>query len=198
MIDLPEPESDDFSRSTLLEDQRKRWRSGERTPVEAYLQRRPKLGENENLVLDLIYSEVLLREELQEALHADEYVRRFSQHADAIRRLLRLHEELKSHRTTPVITRPDPPGPKQRRRTPPRQLPQIPGYQIVAFIDGGGQGDVYQARHVRLDRPVALKEHATTWLSTPTSSTSRWSTSRVVRSGACSRGRGRPLGPQPS
>ena len=81
MIDLPEPESDDFSRSTLLEDQRKRWRSGERTPVEAYLERRPKLGENENLVLDLIYNEVLLREELQEAPHADEYVRRFPQHA---------------------------------------------------------------------------------------------------------------------
>ena len=157
MIDLPEPESDDFSRSTLLEDQRKRWRSGERTPVEAYLQRRPELGENENLVLDLIYNEVLLREELHEAPHADEYVRRFPQHADAIRRLLTLHEELKSHRTTPVITRPDPPGPKQRRRPPPRQLPQIPGYEIVAFIDGGGQGDVYQARHVRLDRPVALK-----------------------------------------
>src|SRR5438132_607246 len=48
-------------------------------------------------------------------------------------------------------------GTRRRRRSPPRQPPQIPGYEIVAFIDGGGQGDVYQARHVRLDRPVALK-----------------------------------------
>src|SRR5262249_23918147 len=35
--------------------------------------------------------------------------------------------------------------------------PTIPGYEVLGFIGSGGQGDVYQARDVGLDRVVALK-----------------------------------------
>jgi serine/threonine protein kinase len=35
--------------------------------------------------------------------------------------------------------------------------PAIPGYEILGFIGSGGQGDVYRARHIGLDRTVALK-----------------------------------------
>src|SRR5262249_50390935 len=36
-------------------------------------------------------------------------------------------------------------------------LPRIPGYEVEAVLGRGGVGVVYRARHLRLNRPVALK-----------------------------------------
>src|SRR5262245_36876881 len=36
-------------------------------------------------------------------------------------------------------------------------LPQIPGYQVEAVLGRGGMGVVFRARHLRLNRVVALK-----------------------------------------
>src|SRR5262245_66664607 len=36
-------------------------------------------------------------------------------------------------------------------------LPRIPGYEVDAILGRGGMGVVFRARHLRLNRPVALK-----------------------------------------
>src|SRR6516165_12337023 len=36
-------------------------------------------------------------------------------------------------------------------------LPQIPGYEVEAVLGRGGMGIVFRARHLRLNRPVAIK-----------------------------------------
>src|SRR5512138_2240081 len=63
----------------LLEDQRRRWRLGERALVETYLAQHPALRDDTDRLLDLIYNEVLLRERAGEAPQLAEYLGRFPQ-----------------------------------------------------------------------------------------------------------------------
>src|SRR6516225_348479 len=63
--------------AVLRVDQRERWQGGERILVETYFERHPSLRDDEQAALDLIFGEVLLREELSQTPALAEYLERF-------------------------------------------------------------------------------------------------------------------------
>ncbi len=62
-------------------------------------------------------------------------------------------DETRSHSGAPTASRAD--GEARSVSTP--TVPTIPGYVVEQFVASGGQGEVFRARHLKLDRLVALK-----------------------------------------
>src|SRR5438105_67514 len=78
----------------LRQQQLTRWTRGDRVCLEDLLPTFPGLCDNREAVADLIYAEVLLREEHGESPGLQEYQRRFPHLAEQIRRLFSVHEAL--------------------------------------------------------------------------------------------------------
>jgi WD40 repeat protein/serine/threonine protein kinase len=82
----------------LLGKQRQHWEQGERVLVETYLERLRAAGESwldEDGVLDLIYNEIVLREERGDKPGLEEYLGRFPQYAEQLRWQFSVHEGLR-------------------------------------------------------------------------------------------------------
>jgi WD40 repeat protein/serine/threonine protein kinase len=82
----------------LLGKQRQDWERGDRVLVEEYLERLRAGGESwldEEGVLDLLYHEIVLREERGDRPGIDEYRRRFPEHADQLAWQFAVHEGLR-------------------------------------------------------------------------------------------------------
>src|SRR5262245_55054874 len=77
--------------SVLQAEQRAWWERGETPRAEAYLERHPELQSDPDGFLDLIYNEVLLREERGEAPTLNEYLGRFPQFAEQLRAQFEVH-----------------------------------------------------------------------------------------------------------
>ncbi len=83
---------------SLLEQHRQCWRDGERLSVEAFLEKIPRPDLDDDMLLDLIYNEVLLREEHGDSPDLDDYLRRFPQFAGELRSQFDVHRALESGR----------------------------------------------------------------------------------------------------
>jgi hypothetical protein len=71
----------------IAADQYARWQRGERVLAEEYLRLEPRVAANVDAACDVVYGEFLLREDLGEAPELAEYLDRFPELADGLRRL---------------------------------------------------------------------------------------------------------------
>ena len=153
--------------ATILFEQRRLWKNGQRISVEELCLAFQSLGVNDDQRLDLIYQEVLLREQRGERPGVEEYLARFPALADELRLQFALDEVIQEKPADRLQVLPDATGSLDGNRviSPTNGLtdyvapglPVIDGYQMLHRIGQGGMAVVFKARHLKLNRLVANK-----------------------------------------
>ncbi len=133
--------------------------SGDGLATESTLANFKDLSDVQDFVLELAYTEYVLRQELGIVSSADEFRARFPQLGDELTRMLEVdqalnHESLRGAKSRLI-------GSEEELLTATVGSllagSQFGDYQLLNVIGKGGMGIVYRARHIGLKRIVALK-----------------------------------------
>src|SRR5262245_9932426 len=141
----------------------RRIRGGENCSAEEYLARHPELAANPDLGLELIYTEYVVRSELNQHVSYDDWVTRFPQWRSDLEQLIEVHQQIcgdlggSTFVAEQVETKLTPQGVPIVTASPIGTGRRVGNYELVEEIGRGGMGVVYRARQVGLNRHVALK-----------------------------------------
>jgi tetratricopeptide (TPR) repeat protein len=139
----------------ILETHHLDWMRGKRLSAEDVFRVHADMQWTPEDQLDVIYSEVLLREQADEIVTLQSLVERFPQLAEALKVQWEVHTSLRpTAETRPAAVSETVPSSQSTDAVLP---PSPPGFQLLRLIGRGGAGRVYLAKDLTLDRLAAIK-----------------------------------------